>query len=285
MLNSPNKIINNNVTDEELYLKRIRIPVKIVFRNEDIALKVVKYMLILRGVVHCTANPITGKVLVIFNDSLVTEYAIEKYLEIFISKSTPYKQMIIKLNNQRNDIEAALPIAIGKINSIIDIDETNLWHHKNCSEVEIAFSTNLNLGLTLHSISDRTSQYGLNILSQKKKKSLLSRFIENLGDFSTKLLLGVSVASFLIGQIPDAIVILSIVILENSLSTIQQSKAENSIYSLKDMMVHNAKVIRAGQEQEIDAKLLVPGDVIMLEAGEKVPADARIIECCNLNTS
>lgn len=286
MLYSTNKIINNNMTDEELFLKRIRIPVKIVYRNADIALMIAKYMLMLRGVVHCTANQITGKILVIFNETLVKEEDIEKHLKVFIDKSRTVKRKdIIKINNQRNDTETALPITIEKINSIIEVDENDLWHHKSCCAVETTLSTDLKSGLSLHSISNRTTEFGLNVLSQKKKKSIFSRFIENLGDFSTKLLLGVSAASFLIGQIPDAILILGIVFLENSLSTIQQSKAQNSIYSLKDMMVHNAKVIRAGQEQEIDAKFLVPGDVIMLEAGEKVPADARIIECCNLSTS
>ena len=89
----------------------------------------------------------------------------------------------------------------------------------------------------------------------------------------------------MLGQFADAVAILGIAAVETILSTLQQHKAEKSLYSLKEMMVRNARVIRNGKQRIIDAKYLVPGDVIIIEAGEKVPADARIIECCELKTS
>ncbi len=281
MIDSTNRIIRHNVCDEEVFHKRIRIPVKIVYRNEAMGKSLVKHMIILSGVVQCKANPITGKVLVIFNEVLVNEKDIVQHLKVFIVKSQISKHgNIIKLNNQ-----ATLPIGVEEIAQSTDVDQNNLWYCKDCCEVEVILGTNVKVGLNQHSISERTRKFGFNVLSEKKKKSLFNRFLENLGDFSTKLLIVVSGASLLIGKIPDAIAILGIVILQTSLSTLQQSKAENSIYSLKDMMVHKAKVIRDGYEQDINAKYVVPGDVIMLEAGEKIPADGRIIECNDFKTS
>jgi Ca2+-transporting ATPase len=283
---SQNNNIDHNVRDEELFFKRIRIPVNIVYRNEIMAQKIVKHMIMLRGIVQCKANPITGKVLVIFNEDVIKETDIEQHLKMFIGKSKTSKQgNIIKLNNETNNMKGPLAKPVEKMNPIMDVDENNLWHHKDNSVVEEILGTNIKSGLNRNSISDRTKKFGFNVLSQKKKKSLFSRFMENLGDFSTKLLIAVSAASFCIGQIPDAIAILGIVLLETTLSTAQQSKAEKSIYSLNDLLVQKTKVIRDGHEKEIDAKFLVPGDVIILEAGEKVPADARIIECNDFKTS
>lgn len=280
------KIMNQDDRDEELLFRRIRIPVKAVYRNDEMAYKLAKDMLQLKGVAECKANPITGKVLLIFNEALVREEDIERHIKIFIHKSRTQKQgNIIKLNNEKNIMEAALPIAIEDIEPVIDVDEDRLWHHMHYSRVQTALGSNIKFGLSKHDVSERTKEYGLNVLSEKKKKSLFFRFLENLGDFSTRLLIGVGAASLLIGQVVDAVAIFGIVLLETALSTAQQNKAENSIYSLKDMMVHKARVIRDGYEMEVDAKHLVPGDVIILEAGEKVPADARITECNNLRTS
>ncbi|MCX7904087.1 MAG: cation-translocating P-type ATPase [Caloramator sp.] len=151
--------------------------------------------------------------------------------------------------------------------------------------MEALLNTDFNNGLSTKEVERRLKEYGLNVLSEKKRKSVLIRIIEGLNDFSTRLLIGVGILSALIGQIPEAIAIGGIVLLETALSIIQQYKAENSIYALKDMMVDKAKVLRSGTLQRVDAKQLVPGDIIYLEAGDKVPADARIIECFDLKTS
>ncbi|MBC7958398.1 MAG: cation-translocating P-type ATPase [Vallitaleaceae bacterium] len=282
---SANKSINHHVCVDEPLLKRIRIPVKMTYRNEEVAQKIVRHMQLLRGIVQCTANPITGKILVIFNEMIVNEKDIEHHIKLFIGKARITEHgNVIKLNKQSYDMEAAQALAFEEIDFVDTVDH-KLWHHNQFSTVVEALGSNIYSGLDQQNISELTREFGLNVLSEKRKKSLLSRFLENLGDFSTKLLIGVSVASFFIGQIPEALAILGIVVLQTTLSTAQQCKAESSIYSLKDMMVHKAKVIRDRHEQVIDAKYLVPGDIIILEAGEKAPADARIIECNDLRTS
>ncbi|WP_035795923.1 cation-translocating P-type ATPase [Clostridium akagii] len=286
MLYSSESIISQSVYDEKLLSKRIRIPVKIVYRNGEVAQRLVKHMVMLSGVIHCKANPITGNVLVVFNEELANEKNILEHLKIFIGNSKTLTQRnVIKLNSKRNDKQAKLEINAKKIMQGRDLSESSLWHYKDYSLVATILGTDKRLGLNHHSITQRTKKFGFNVLSEKKKESIFNRFIQNIKDFSTKLLIVVSGASFLIGKIPDAIAIIGIVILQTTLSTLQQNKAENSIYSLKDMMVHKVKVIRDGYEQEINSKYIVPGDLIMLEAGEKIPADARIIECNNLKTS
>ncbi|MDP4144571.1 MAG: HAD-IC family P-type ATPase [Bacillota bacterium] len=281
-----NKLTNQTADDEKLLFKRVRISVNIVYRNEHISKSIAKHMLMQKGIVECKANPITGRVLVIFNEFLVNEEIIEQHVKTFVQlQRNSAQRNIIKQINQKNEMETALPISIEEIDPAINADENKLWHNMHYSSAETVLGTNIKSGLSHKDVTERTTEFGFNILSEKKKKSLFSSFVDNLGNFSTKLLLGVSAASLLIGNIVDAAAILGIVFLETALSTVQQSKAENSIYSLKNMMVHKAKVIRNGNEMEIDAKHLVPGDLILLEAGEKVPADARIIECTDLKTS
>lgn len=288
MLHSTNCTIDNKdkVFNKNLLFKRIRIPVKSVYRNSEMAQKIINHMLMLKGIIQCTANPITGKVLIIFNENLVKEINIEDHLKIFVHKSKISKQgNVIKLNRQKNDMEAALPIAVDEMNSITGVDEKTAWHNKNLSTVALNLGTNIKLGLNNNSISKRINEFGFNVLSEKKKKSFFSRFLRNMRDFSTKLLFAVGGISLATGQLLDAAAILGIILMETTLSTVQQNKAENSIYSLKDMMVHKAKVIRNGRIEAINSKYLIPGDIILLEAGEKIPADARIVECNNLKTS
>ena len=159
------------------------------------------------------------------------------------------------------------------------------FHIMQKNELEEVLNTNLTEGLTEQYAKQLLKEKGSNTLSEKKRKSVFHKIVQNLLDFSTRLLIGVGIVSILVGQIPDGIAIFGIAILQTVISTVQQHKAECSISSLKSMMVHKARVIRNGKEHSISTKHLVPGDVIIVESGDKIPADARVIEAFGLQTT
>ncbi|PIN75770.1 calcium-translocating P-type ATPase, SERCA-type [Candidatus Woesearchaeota archaeon CG10_big_fil_rev_8_21_14_0_10_36_11] len=139
-------------------------------------------------------------------------------------------------------------------------------------------------GLTNHEAEQRLHQYGLNELKAEEGTSpwkiLLQQFISPL----VWILVVAMGISFFLGEIIDGIVIAVIIVLNAVLGFVQEYRAEKAIEALRKMASPKAKVFRAGKEQSIDSKYLVPGDIILLETGDKVPADARLIEIHTLET-
>ena len=146
-------------------------------------------------------------------------------------------------------------------------------------------------GLTDKEAESRLIEYGENKLSEKKKKSLALRFFEQFKDVMIIILLIAAVISFVVACVGDdpmefiepALIVL-IVILNAVLGLVQENKAEKALDALKNMSAPHARVIRGGTEHVISASRVVPGDIIKLEAGDFVPADARLTESANLKT-
>lgn len=128
-------------------------------------------------------------------------------------------------------------------------------------------------------------QYGENVIDEAKPKSLFWVFFDQLNNFLVILLLGAAVVSFIVGEQFDAILILSIVVLNAFFGIYQEKKASNAIAALKKMTVLKVRVVRDSKEIEIDSRFLVPGDVFFVEEGSKVPADAVVIEPVNLEVN
>jgi Ca2+-transporting ATPase len=139
-------------------------------------------------------------------------------------------------------------------------------------------------GLSSSEAKKRINQYGLNEIKEKEGISPLKIFISQFHNFIIYILLVALIVSIFVGEKIDAIVIGAILVLNAVLGFIQEYKAEKAIEALKKMASLKAKVLRDGKEQKIDASQLVPGDIIILETGDKVPADARLIEVINLQT-
>ena len=140
-------------------------------------------------------------------------------------------------------------------------------------------------GLTKNEVELNLKQYGLNVLKEHKGKPILLKFIEQFNNFLTILLLVAAIVSLLIGEMVDGILIVGIVILNALFGFYQEAKAEESLAALKKMTVTKIRVIRDGQEQEIDSKYLVPGDIMVIEEGVKIPADAELLEVRNLEVN
>ncbi len=158
-------------------------------------------------------------------------------------------------------------------------------------EVLSSLQTDSAKGLTSAEAQARLAQYGANKLKEKKKKSLARRFFEQFKDVMILILLVAAVVSFVVACVEqnpmefiEPALIVFIVVLNAVLGVAQESKAERALEALKNMSAPHARVIRDGEEKFISADQLVPGDIIHLEAGDFVPADARLLESFSLKS-
>ncbi len=137
-------------------------------------------------------------------------------------------------------------------------------------------------GLTEVEASKRLSQYGLNELPKKEKDSIFKIFFMQFANSITIIMIVACILSFMINEVTDAIAIIFIIMVDAIMGTVQEWKANKSAEALANMIKVKAQVIRDGKEEEIDAANLTVGDIVLLQSGTKVSADARIISCSNL---
>lgn len=156
-----------------------------------------------------------------------------------------------------------------------------MYYQKRISEVMKACETSEN-GLSHEEIIKRHQQFGYNILDEKKKENPFMIFLKQFQDLLVIILIIAAIISGMSGQIESTIVIVSVIIVNAILGTIQTLKAEKSLDSLKKLSVPKAKVIREGTLQEVDSTELTIGDLVQIEAGDVISGDGRIIECSSL---
>ena len=167
--------------------------------------------------------------------------------------------------------------------------EKRNWFNKNFKEVEKELETDLEKGLSKEKVEEKQQKYGYNELQQVAKKSIFQRFLEQFKDFSIIVLIIAAIVSGIVGVlqgegITDSIIILIVVIINAIIGVAQESKAEKSLEALQKLSDHASKVIRNGNMEVVPAKELVPGDIVVLDTGDYIPADLRIIEAVNLKT-
>src|SRR3989344_9305325 len=155
------------------------------------------------------------------------------------------------------------------------------WYLLSPEEVFKKLSTSLR-GLTLSEVQNRITQYGFNSLPEKKPKSLISIFLNQFNSPLIFILIIASVITYIIGETTDAYIIFSVLTFNAIVGTIQEGKAQNTLNALKKFVETKATVLRDGKEFIISDREVVPGDIINLEEGEKVPADARVILSQNI---
>ena len=132
-------------------------------------------------------------------------------------------------------------------------------------------------GLSTEQAEKLLRQHGENVLEEKGKKSILRVFLEQFADLLVVILIAAAVISMFSGNVESTIVIITVIILNGILGTVQYVKAEKSLDSLKQLSSPKAKVLRDGVKREIASKEIVPGDILLLEAGDMISADGRII--------
>ncbi|NBK93131.1 cation-translocating P-type ATPase [bacterium 1XD21-13] len=163
-------------------------------------------------------------------------------------------------------------------------------HSQTIEELQLQLKTTPQ-GLTNSEAGKRLKEYGENRLKEARKKSLLVKFLEQFKDVMVLILLAAAAVSFFVALSEqdssaffEPLLILLIVVLNAIMGVIQENKAERSLEALMRMAAPHARVLRDGQEQVIDATALVPGDIIKLEAGDFVPADARLLTSFSLKS-
>jgi len=157
-----------------------------------------------------------------------------------------------------------------------------VWHSLEPAQVKKELNTDFESGLTPDEVGKRLEKYGYNELKKEEKVSPFALFIGQFKDILIVILLIAIVLSAVIGEYTDAGIIAAIVIFCAVLGFTQEYRAERALEALKKMLSPTITVLRGGREEEIPSKELVPGDILLLEAGDKIPADARLVEAHSL---
>lgn len=162
------------------------------------------------------------------------------------------------------------------------------WHSLSAAEVLEKWNVTPTQGISVHTAVQRQQEYGKNQLAEKKKKGLARKFLEQFSDFMVIILLiaaGISFFTSMIegnGDYIDSVIILIIVIINAITGVVQESKAEKAIDALRQMAAPQARVRRGGKEMHVPSEDVVPGDILLLDTGDFVAADARLIEAHNV---
>lgn len=157
-----------------------------------------------------------------------------------------------------------------------------MWFSKPEEEVLRELNVNPSTGLTAQEVQTRLEKYGANKLKGKPKKSFIALFFAQLKDMLIYVLLGAAIITLFIGEYVDAIIILLVVLLNAAIGVFQEFKAEKAIEALQQMTTPKTLVRRDGEVKEINSEELVPGDIVLIDAGRFIPADLRLIDSANL---
>lgn len=158
------------------------------------------------------------------------------------------------------------------------------WYQKSIDEVLTLLSTRLE-GLSSEEAEKRLSEHGPNVIEKGKKRSALAILAGQFTDFMILLLIAAAIVSAALGETIDATAILVILVLNACIGFFQEYRAERALEALSQLATQEAVVIRDGAPRKIDTRLLVPGDIVVLEAGQIVPADIRLIEAVSLRVN
>ncbi|MCW3473833.1 cation-translocating P-type ATPase [Limobrevibacterium gyesilva] len=156
------------------------------------------------------------------------------------------------------------------------------WHTLDADAVAARLGSDPARGLPAREVGARQARYGPNAIREKARRSKLRMLLAQVTDFMILLLIAAAVISGMLGNLEDTLVILGIVVLNAAVSFAQELRAERAMEALKRMAAATATVVRDGQPQAVPAEALVPGDVVLLEAGNAVPADLRLVEAVDL---
>lgn len=155
-------------------------------------------------------------------------------------------------------------------------------YDKSIDDVLKEFSTDKNKGLSEAEAKARLKKNGLNKLSSKKQKTLLSIFFAQINDAMIYILIGAAIISAIMGEYSDSIVILIVILINAVIGVVQESKAEKALAALKELSTPKALVKRDGEVIEIPSEEVVLGDIVVIDAGRYIPCDLRLIQTANL---
>src|SRR6516165_4449663 len=171
--------------------------------------------------------------------------------------------------------------AASKVKTASDV---STWHAMTADEVIKRLNTSTKKGLDAGEAASRLQKYGPNRLPEGKKRGPFMRFLSQFNNILVYVLLGAGFTKLMLDLWVDASIIFGVVILNALLGFIQEGKAEKALESIRNMLSAEARTLRGGEARLIPAEQLVPGDVVLLESGDKIPADMRLADVKNLRT-
>ncbi|HEX9090084.1 MAG TPA: HAD-IC family P-type ATPase, partial [Anaerolineales bacterium] len=156
------------------------------------------------------------------------------------------------------------------------------WHALTAEQILKQLATPPETGLTSEEAASRLQTYGLNELEEAQGITFWQMLIDQFNSFVVIMLIVAAIVSAILGDWEEAAAILAIVILNATLGVVQERRAEQALAALKKLAAPDAQVLRDGQRQSVPSTQLVPGDIVLLEAGNYIPADIRLLEAANL---
>ncbi|HEY1302693.1 MAG TPA: HAD-IC family P-type ATPase [Vicinamibacterales bacterium] len=164
------------------------------------------------------------------------------------------------------------------------VSDVAAWHALSRAEVVTRLGTSAQTGLDLSEASARLETYGANRLPEGRKRSAFSGFFAHFNNVLFYVLLAAGFTKLMMSVWIDAGIIFAVVVLNALLGFIQEGRAEKALESIRNMLSPEARTVRSGEARMIPAEQLVPGDVVLLESGDKIPADLRLIDAKNVRT-
>ena len=158
------------------------------------------------------------------------------------------------------------------------------WHAVAADQVIRRLDTNVQSGLSAADVRQRLEKYGHNRLPEGRKQGPFKRFLLQFNNILVYVLLGAGFVKLMVGLLLDASIILAVVVLNALLGFFQEGKAEKALDSIRNMLSAEARTVRDGETRLVPSEDLVPGDIVLLESGDKIPADLRLIDVKNLRT-
>jgi len=158
------------------------------------------------------------------------------------------------------------------------------WHTMTVDQVVRRLTTDIEKGLGAGEASSQLQKYGPNRLPEGKKRGPFIRFLSQFNNILVYVLLGAGFTKLMLNLWVDAAIIFGVVVLNALLGFVQEGKAEKALESIRNMLSAEARTLRGGETRMIAAEQLVPGDIVLLESGDKIPADLRLIDAKNLRT-
>jgi magnesium-transporting ATPase (P-type) len=158
------------------------------------------------------------------------------------------------------------------------------WHAITVDEALNRLNSNIQSGLAADEVARRVEKYGRNMLPEGRRQGPLKRFLMQFNNILVYVLLAAGFVKLMVGLKLDAAIILGVVVINALLGFIQEGKAEKALDSIRKMLSAEARTLRGGETRMIPTEELVPGDIVLLESGDRVPADLRLVEVKNLRT-
>ncbi len=249
---------------------RIRFSVKGLKRNYIFLNKLSNFFSRMKGIVSYQVSPVSGRVLIIYNYNEINISEISETLRIFLFTGET-------LPDYHEQIVEAVACREQEILEPLNTKRQIEWPQLSREQALQIMGVTQDYGLSGEEVLIRLSYFGPNKLKEVKKRTFWSRILDQFRDFLVQALMGSTAICLIMGEVIDAMAILSILTINAVIGASQEQRAAGALQSLKELTAPDAMVLRQGRPVRIPVCGLVPGDVLLLEQGDIAPADARLL--------